>query len=247
MRLGFSYIGLIWLIMLFVPNIIWTKNKPEHYEEYAERENRILLALERAGQAVVTVTALVFSDFNYKGWNFWLFVLVLSFLCMVLYEVFWIRYFRSGRTMRDFYSGLLFMPVAGATLPVIAFFLLGIYGGNGLMIIGTLILGIGHIGIDDARWYKCLFTDERYIQISGLLEKRASEYDAYEKDLEYQVPVFFVSGTDDWICPAGIVEEYVNDITAPKKDIYLFEGCGHGPPEQLPEEFAEAVKSFLQK
>ena len=49
--------------------------------------------------------------------------------------------------MRDFYSSILGIPVAGATLPVIAFFLLGIYGGNILMITGSIILGIGHIGI----------------------------------------------------------------------------------------------------
>ena len=35
MSFGFSYIGLIWLVLLFVPNIIWTKNKPQDYEEYA--------------------------------------------------------------------------------------------------------------------------------------------------------------------------------------------------------------------
>ena len=49
--------------------------------------------------------------------------------------------------MKDFYSGILKVPVAGATLPVAAFFLLGIYGSNVLMLISTVILGIGHIGI----------------------------------------------------------------------------------------------------
>lgn len=39
------------------------------------------------------------------------------------------------------------IPVAGATLPVIAFFLLGVYGKVVWMLIATLILGIGHIGI----------------------------------------------------------------------------------------------------
>ena len=34
MKFGFSYIGVIWLIMLFVPNMIWTKNKPQDYEKY---------------------------------------------------------------------------------------------------------------------------------------------------------------------------------------------------------------------
>lgn len=32
-RLGFSF---IYLLMLFVPNILWTKRKPENYERYAQ-------------------------------------------------------------------------------------------------------------------------------------------------------------------------------------------------------------------
>ena len=126
MSFGFSYIGLIWLVLLFVPNLISTKNKPQDYEEYATNENILLLALERAGQFIVTPVALVFSDFNYKGWNFWVVVLVASFLCMILYEIFWVRYFKSAKTMKDFYKGLFGIPVAGATLPVVSFFLLGI-------------------------------------------------------------------------------------------------------------------------
>lgn len=147
MHFGFSYIGLIWLILLFVPNLIWTKHKPKDYDKYVGNENRVLLALERAGQVIVTATALMFSDFNFKGWDFWCAVLILSFLCMALYEAFWVRYFKSGQTMADFYSSLCGIPVAGATLPVVAFFLLGLYGGNGLMLLGSLILGVGHIGI----------------------------------------------------------------------------------------------------
>ncbi|SCW50756.1 Pimeloyl-ACP methyl ester carboxylesterase [Ruminococcaceae bacterium YRB3002] len=147
MTFGFSYIGLIWLIMLLVPNAVWTKNQPKDYDKYVVNENKILLALERTGEFIVTPVALIFSDFNYKGWNFWCVVLILSFLCMVLYEIYWIRYFRSGKTMQDFYSGILGIPVAGATLPVVAFFLLGIYGGNIIMILASVILGIGHIGI----------------------------------------------------------------------------------------------------
>jgi hypothetical protein len=112
--------------MLLVPNFIWTKNKPKDYEEYVHNENKVLLIFERAGQFVVTSVALVFSDFNFKGWNFWCPVLIISLICMVLYEIYWIRYFRSDKTMKDFYKNLLGIPVAGATLPVIAFFLLAI-------------------------------------------------------------------------------------------------------------------------
>lgn len=72
---------------------------------------------------------------------------MLSAMFMLLYELYWIRYFKSEKTMRDFYSSLMGIPVAGATLPVIAFLLLGIYGKSIPLILATIILGIGHIGI----------------------------------------------------------------------------------------------------
>ena len=49
--------------------------------------------------------------------------------------------------MKDFYSGILGIPVAGATLPVLSFMLLAIYGKNILLGAAVVILGIGHIGI----------------------------------------------------------------------------------------------------
>ena len=49
--------------------------------------------------------------------------------------------------MRDFYRGFAGIPVAGATLPVAAFFLLGVYGRSIPMLLATIALGIGHIGI----------------------------------------------------------------------------------------------------
>ena len=152
MHLGFSYVGLIYLIMLFAPNIKWAKNKPEGYEQFAAKENKILQAFERTGEILTSAIVLVFSDFNITGWSlhgwkWWNCWLLLSFFLMILYEMYWHRYFMSSRTMRDMYSSFCGFPVAGATLPVLAFFLLGIYGFNIFLIITSLILGIGHIGI----------------------------------------------------------------------------------------------------
>lgn len=147
MHFGFSYVGLIFLAMLFIPNLIWTKNKPKDYDKYAKNEKKILLVFENIGQVLVTCIVLIFKDFNVLL-NSWRIVwLILSFLCMVLYEIYWIRYFKSEKTMKDFYSSLLGIPVAGAALPVVAVFLLGFYGKNILLIISAAILGIGHIGI----------------------------------------------------------------------------------------------------
>ncbi|MBR6044316.1 MAG: hypothetical protein IKP47_01645 [Ruminococcus sp.] len=147
MNLGFSYVGLIYLIMLFTPNIIWSRNLPQDYEKYAAGENKVLLGFERIGEVLVSGLCLIFSDFNIRSIRPWSAVLLISFLLMVLYEIYWVRYFRSEKTMKDMYSSILGIPVAGATLPVLAFILLSVYGGNLPMLIGSVILGIGHIGI----------------------------------------------------------------------------------------------------
>ena len=153
MHFGFSSVGFIYLIMLTAPNMLWTKHRPKDYDRYVGNENKVLLAFERVGEVLVSTVAVIFTDFNLRSWTPWSLWLVFSFALMLLYEVFWIRYFNSEKTMADFYSSLLGIPVAGATLPVAAFFLLGIYGRNILMIVSTVILGIGHIGIhlDHAR------------------------------------------------------------------------------------------------
>lgn len=144
---GFSYMGLIFLVMLFVPNMIWTKHKPKDYEKYVGNENKILLLFERAGEMLVSGISLIFSDFNPRGLSPWSVWLVLAASAMLLYEGYWIRYFHSSQEMTDFYSSFFGIPVAGASLPVAAFFFLGIYGGNFLLVLATIVLGIGHIGI----------------------------------------------------------------------------------------------------
>lgn len=147
LHFGFSYIGLLFLLMLFIPNFFWTKHKPQDYEKYAKNENKILLTFERIGEALVACIALVFSDFNIGTTSLWSLWLLAAFGFMLLYELWWVRYFKSRKTMSDFYSSLCGVPVAGATLPVLAFLLLGIYGRNPFMIASAILLGIGHIGI----------------------------------------------------------------------------------------------------
>lgn len=142
---GFSYVGAVFLLCLLVPNLLWTRCRPRDYAPSGE--SRPLLAMERTGQVWVTCAALVFQDFNLRPWTTWSWWLIGAAALMVLYELWWLRYFRSEHTMADFTSGLLGVPVAGAALPVAAFFLLGIYGRAVWMLLGVTVLGIGHIGI----------------------------------------------------------------------------------------------------
>lgn len=144
---GFSYVGLLYLLMLFIPNGIWTKYKPAGYEQVAGQEKKWLQLLERIGQIGTTATVLVFRDFNLSSLTPWSLWLAASFVCMLLYEYCWFRYFRSDRRQQDFYRKWGPLPVPLATLPVLAFLLLGIYGKVLWLLLFTVLLGVGHIGI----------------------------------------------------------------------------------------------------
>ena len=59
-----------------------------------------------------------------KLWNWqitaWMIWQIAAFVLMIMYELYWIRYFKREKTMKDFYSSLMGIPVAGAALPVTA-------------------------------------------------------------------------------------------------------------------------------
>lgn len=63
----------------------------------------------------------------------------------------------------------------------------------------------------------------------------------------YEVPVYFISGSCDWTCPALSAEKYFQEINAPQKEMIFMEGCGHGSQYDLPEAFAGYVKYVLQE
>ena len=144
---GISVVGMVFLLMLFIPNIIWSKRQPEGYKESAKRENKVLLALERTGE--VLVSALLLTDRRLDRFSFSprLGYIILALVLMIIYELYWIKYFRSSRTLADMYSDYCGFPLAGASLPVFAAFLLGVYDCNVFLIAAAVILGIGHIGI----------------------------------------------------------------------------------------------------
>ena len=155
-RFGFCVTGIIFLLMLFIPNIYWgAKAKPEGYDEASKNENKILLILERAGEVLVSCSLVIFPALNPyvkalpEGYFFdWkLIIWMAAFVLMILYECYWIRYFKSKKTLADQYSSFAGFPLAGATLPVIAVLLLGLYSNNLIVIASAVILGIGHIGI----------------------------------------------------------------------------------------------------
>lgn len=142
---GFSYVGMLFLVLLFIPNLLWSRHKPKDYT--AGKESKILRVLEATGQIAVTCISLCFSDFNLRPISWSSIFLAVACVFQILYEFWWIWYFKSDKTLIEFYGSFCGIPVAGAVLPVLAFFCLGLYGRNLWMLLACICLGVGHIGI----------------------------------------------------------------------------------------------------
>lgn len=143
--LGFSYVGILFLFCLFIPNIMYLFNLPIDYVK--TEENKILGALEKIGQALCTILLVISKNLDIKGINLWTIWLGIAIILMVMYLRCWVRYFQGGHVSKDFYTSFLGIPLPMAVLPVSAILLLSVYGKVLGLGIASVILGIGHIGI----------------------------------------------------------------------------------------------------
>jgi pimeloyl-ACP methyl ester carboxylesterase len=105
-----------------------------------------------------------------------------------------------------------------------------------------------YFSVDDFRWFfKQLDNLEDYISLNQQLFDYTMAFDAYNNGLTYEMPVYFISGSCDWICPVDSVKEYSEAITAPEVRLELVEGCGHGVQYSNSEEFANIVRELLDR
>ncbi len=99
------------------------------------------------------------------------------------------------------------------------------------------------ISLREIKWYLVDSPPMRIADDNPLLEFMYS-FDA-NKMLEYEVPMYFISGGNDYVTPFSAVQSYYEKITAPNKDMKIMDGMGHTPFVDEPEEFAEIVKKLL--
>jgi pimeloyl-ACP methyl ester carboxylesterase len=64
---------------------------------------------------------------------------------------------------------------------------------------------------------------------------------------EFQIPVYLIQGKHDYNCPTELVQEYFNQISAPQKQLILFENSAHNPIFEESERFNEKVVEILLK
>lgn len=72
----------------------------------------------------------------------------------------------------------------------------------------------------------------RYNVISGPLDRKV---------LAVKVPVYFVLGRHDWNTPSTLAAQYVERLSAPRKQIYWFEASAHFPFMEEPQHFTDVL------
>ena len=64
---------------------------------------------------------------------------------------------------------------------------------------------------------------------------------------EVKIPVYFFMGRHDWNVPTSITEEFVKNLTGPKKEIVWFENSGHEPLEEEADKFNKEILLRIMK
>lgn len=62
--------------------------------------------------------------------------------------------------------------------------------------------------------------------------------------MNFNSPLYFISGEMDWTCPVALARQYYEKINAPRKDFFEVKGCGHTPQGDKPLEVAKIIKDI---
>ncbi len=102
------------------------------------------------------------------------------------------------------------------------------------------------LGWEDFKWFLKLGDIEgAFAMQKGLMEYAVFGFDIYDFSLNYEVPVYFITGEGDWTTPRAMSEEYFARITAPDKKYSVIKNTGHSPMLDNPAAFQDEVRKLL--
>lgn len=104
------------------------------------------------------------------------------------------------------------------------------------------------INLTDLRWLLTVSNATRMFELQkSLVNYSFFEFDVYDICSSFNVPMYFIQGECDWITPTPMVQEYYETVSAPDKELVIMQGCGHTPFLDDPIEFADSVKTLLNR
>lgn len=72
------------------------------------------------------------------------------------------------------------------------------------------------------------------------------EFNIRDFDDNYDIPIFYILGEDDYQTPTVLVQEYFEQIKAPIKEIFVLPKAGHAPMIDSPEYFTKILKEVVK-
>jgi len=101
---------------------------------------------------------------------------------------------------------------------------------------------------NDAKWFLFASGTQNIITSQNdLVNYMYFQFDVMDLSEKYDIPICFIQGDNDWITPTNLVENYYSCVTAQKKEMITISNAGHTPFLDDPEQFCEAVKTFLSQ
>ena len=112
----------------------------------------------------------------------------------------------------------------------------------------TIWIGLSspYMNYDDVRWmFKPMGDMDGFLKLNQQLFDSLMTVDVREFGMEYEVPVGFITGAQDWTTPVKYAKDYCEAVTAPEKKLVLIDGCGHSPQYDDSEAFCNELKGML--
>ena len=78
------------------------------------------------------------------------------------------------------------------------------------------------------------------------LEPDALQFDARRLGMTFEVPVIYALGRHDWQTPSVLASDFLDEASAPFKQVVWFEQSAHAPNVDEPAKFAEMMRSLVR-
>jgi pimeloyl-ACP methyl ester carboxylesterase len=72
-------------------------------------------------------------------------------------------------------------------------------------------------------------------------------FDLHAESAEYDVPLYYIVGEQDWQTPVALTQDYVQRITAPEKKISIIPNAGHMPMVDQPALFLSILRDIKNR
>ncbi|MGG0715973.1 hypothetical protein ABE096_00035 [Robertmurraya massiliosenegalensis] len=141
--MGFSIIGLIIVMFILAPNILFSIYRPNNIPAGMKDKESIFTISERLGQFGCIFLLIVLKD-SIDGNPLDIYFMLMS-ICIVFYYYLWVRYFVQGRNFSSLFKPLGFIPIPMALFPVLAYAFAALWLNSIWLSLAVILLAIGHL------------------------------------------------------------------------------------------------------